>query len=283
MDIANVYTINSDLTSGNADNLSAARHNLSGGQIEEYAGFFGGGAVYISNYSTLANSYDSSLTRQIMDDMVEARSDAAISAIARSLFVSSGQDDEALIDVYDSSQTHNTSVQLSAARNYASSAATSSHLVVGGGTQNGEYVGTVDAFDTSFSRTQPSPFSVPRSYYGGGSVGEYCLFAGGRNGSESYLSSADAYNDSLTQVSVDEISVPGRLVGVMSLPGYVLFNAQTASSSENGLVVTAYDDSLTRTIPPELGGTTSGWRCYASFGNYAFARRSSAVEIYTVQ
>ena len=52
---------------------------------------------------------------------------------------------------------------------------------------------TVDAYDSSLTRSTPTVLSASRSSLAGASVGNYALFAGGTRGSDTYMSTVDAY------------------------------------------------------------------------------------------
>ena len=63
----------------------------------------------------------------------------------------------------------------------------------GGGEGNNSYFSTVDAYDTSLTRSTPTALSVARSSLAAASVGNYALFGGGYNRSSGNSSTVDAY------------------------------------------------------------------------------------------
>jgi hypothetical protein len=68
-------------------------------------------------------------------------------------------------------------------------------LFAGGYGSDPYYKDTVDAYDTSLTRSTPTALSVARSLLAGANVGNYALFAGGFDGS--YRDTVDAYHSAL--------------------------------------------------------------------------------------
>ena len=110
-----------------------------------------------------------------------------------------------------------------------------------GGFGGSGYPSTVDAYNTSLTRSTSTVLSQARSYLAGASVGEYALFAGGFDGSTS--STVDAYCDNLelslfpntkyklndmpseqTSTSFQTLSIPKPVNGYMKIQNATLQN-----------------------------------------------------------
>ena len=77
---------------------------------------------------------------------------------------------------------------LSEARSFLAATSVGNYALFGGG----ESSSTVDAYNTSLTRTLPTALSEGRGYLAATSVGNYALFGGGDNGSGD-RSTVDAY------------------------------------------------------------------------------------------
>ena len=221
---------------GTATDLSEARGGLAATSVGNYA-LFGGGWIDIGypEYKNTVDAYDTSLTRTIPTALSEARDGLAATSVG----------------------------------NYA--------LFGGGGNRvyaDGYmyFVGTatVDAYDTSLTRTIPTPLSEARSTLAATTVGNYALFGGGDDNDGSYIATVDAYDTSLTRTIPTPLSEARSTLAATTVGNYALF----ADGYDTGMpknIVDAYDTSLTRTIPTplsegrsELAATTVG--DYALFG-----------------
>ena len=80
---------------------------------------------------------------------------------------------------------------------------------------------TVDAYDTSLTRSTPTTLSEARRDLAGASVGGYALFAGGAHSSN--YSTVDAYNMSLTRSTPTTLSVVKYRLAGASVGKYALF------------------------------------------------------------
>ena len=78
---------------------------------------------------------------------------------------------------------------LSEARGYLAAVSVGNYALFGGG----EYSPTVDAYNTSLTRTSPTALSVVRGDLAATSVGNYALFGGGFHISSEGSSTVDAY------------------------------------------------------------------------------------------
>ena len=85
--------------------------------------------------------------------------------------------------------------QLSAARNRISTTTVGNYALFGCGHGSGSpgHLSTVDAYDTSLTRTTPTALSVAREFLAATTVGNYALFGGGRDSHYYFSSTVDAY------------------------------------------------------------------------------------------
>ena len=74
-----------------------------------------------------------------------------------------------------------TATPLSEARYYLAATTVGNYALFGGG-QDSNYKSTVDAYDTSLTRTIPTPLSETSVYLAAATVGNYALFGGGLSG-----------------------------------------------------------------------------------------------------
>ena len=93
-----------------------------------------------------------------------------------------------------------TATPLSEARSDLAATTVGNYALFGGDSS------TVDAYNTSLTRTIPTPLSVDRRALAATTVGNYALFGGGY-GSRKYLATVDAYNTSLTRTTPTALSI----------------------------------------------------------------------------
>ena len=86
---------------------------------------------------------------------------------------------------------YGTATALSVARMYLAGASVGNYALFGGGTDDESMFTTVDAYNTSLTRSTPTALSAGRAALAGASVGNYALFGGGYTGSVSSV--VDAY------------------------------------------------------------------------------------------
>ena len=243
----NTYTILysklPSLTRTTATSLSEGRYRLSATTVGNYA-LFGGGFI-MGPYSSTVDAYDTLLTRTTPTPLSLARRDLAATSVG----------------------------------NYA--------LFGGGyGTVPDEYMeftlDTVDVYNTSLTRTIPTPLSVGRDGLAATSVGNYALFGGGYCDYDSDLvkSTVDAYDTSLTRTTVTPLSEARVGLAATTVGNYALFGGGSST-------VDAYDTSLTRTTPTplsedrdDLAATSVG--NYALFGGGLYRGAENTVDAYTV-
>ena len=135
---------------------------------------------------------------------------------------------------------------------------------------------SVDAYNTSLTKSTPTELSCKRCGHAAASVGGYALFAGGASshnflGYGTLVSSVDAYDASLTRSAAHIIGATVAIGGA-AVGNYALFAGGTVYSQINKDNVTsdvlAYDPSLTFTTAPLLSVARANVKG-ASVGNYA--------------
>ena len=97
---------------------------------------------------------------------------------------------------------------------------------------------TVDAYDTSLTRTTPTELSVARIRYAATHVGDYALFGGGHDNDETSV--VDAYNTSLTRTTPTVLHKRVEYLAATHVGDYALFGGGTGSDENDGATVSAY-------------------------------------------
>ena len=82
--------------------------------------------------------------------------------------------------------------ELSVARSLLAATTVGNYALFGGGYNGTTLFSTVDAYDTSLTRTTPTALSEARDTIVATTVGNYALFGGGNNGTNR-VSTVDAY------------------------------------------------------------------------------------------
>ena len=181
---------------------------------------------------------------------------------------------------------HGNATPLSKARYSPAATTVGNYALFAGGATGNSYkngLSTVDAYDTSLTRTIPTELSQARYNMAAATVGNYALFAGGKSISNSQLDNVDAYDTSLTQTIPTALSEALERLAATTVGNYALFGGGHRYTDKNGLsTVDAYDTSLTRTIPTELSQARYNMAA-ATVGNYALfagGYNSQKVEAY---
>ena len=225
---------------GTATALGRARYNLSAASVGGYAIFAGGQTSYDTG-SSYVDAYDSSLVRTSATSLNASRGTLGSATVGgHALFAGGG--------IY-----YSLGAYMRPGRSY--------------------YYGysTVEAYDTSLTKTTATSLSMARMSPSGVSIGKYALLGGGYTGVNGasipwgqgvpyyYKNVVDAYNESLTRTTATALSVARNCTGV-TISSYALFAGGTKSDA-----VDAYDTSLTRTTVSSLsasgvvyGATTIG-------------------------
>mgnify|MGYP003602506334 CR=1 FL=1 len=135
---------------------------------------------------------------------------------------------------------YGTATALSVARMDLAGASVGNYALFGGGTDDESMFTTVDAYNTSLTRSIPTSLSVARYYLVGASVGDYALFGGGTD-NESIFTTVDAYNMSLTRSTPTALSAGRAALAGASVGNYALFGGGYTGSVSS--VVDAYEFS----------------------------------------
>ena len=148
---------------------------------------------------------------------------------------------------------------------------------------------SVDAYDTSLTKSTPTELSCKRCGHAAASVGGYALFAGGASsyniifGYDDIVSSVDAYDASLTRSAAHIIGATAAIGGA-AVGNYALFAGGTVNwpiNEDNATSdVLVYDSSLTFTTAPWLSVARANVKG-ASVGNYALFAGGKAGSFYT--
>ena len=177
-------------------------------------------------------------------------------------------------------ERHGMAAALSVARYDVRTATVGNYALFAGGLKPGLFsVKTVDAYNTSLTKSTPAEMPWERGYHASAAIGGYALFAGGEERTTSgsqFLRSTDVYNASLTRSRAPDMSdSSGKLnMGAATVGNYALFAGGQAHDRLNGkgnlsLEVNVYDTSLTHTMATNLNGRPRHYVRGASVGNYA--------------
>lgn len=171
---------------------------------------------------------------------------------------------------------HGMAAALSVARYDIRTATVGNYALFAGGLKPGLFsVKTVDAYNTSLTKSTPAEMPWERGYHASAAIGEYALFAGGEERTTSgsqFLWSTDVYNASLTLSRAPDLSDSGGALnmGAAVVGNYALFAGGMADGRGNASgTVNVYDTSLTHTMATDLTGIPREYVRGASVGNYA--------------
>jgi hypothetical protein len=147
----------------------------------------------------------------------------------------------------------------------------------GGQTADYEFYGTVDAYNSSLTRTTAEALTEAKCYFAATTVGDYALFGGGYNPHSStdananYLRSVDAYNSSLTRKTLQVFYTPRAHVAATTVGNYALFaggHYKNEGKKTPAQLSEVYDSSLTRSMRSGLS-VCRRYLAATSVGNYA--------------
>lgn len=138
---------------------------------------------------------------------------------------------------YNSSLTVGTAPALAAGKAGTASATNGKYaLFAGGGTYSTEgswaSSNTVDAYDTSLTRTNPTALSATDAFYGA-SLGNYALFASKSN-------DVNVYDQSLTRTTLRKLSVERTGVASATIGNYALYAGGQISNDNYSNAVDVY-------------------------------------------
>ena len=238
------------------DSLSQARAALAATRVENYC-LFGGGRDYTSGwrYFSTVDGYDQTLTKVTpLDPLSKGRAYPAATTVAPTggsspqsgyaLFGGgyNNSDSSAVVDAYDQTLTRVTPPDPLSQKRLdpaatAIATAGGGYALFAGGRSSGSFAGylTVDAYDTSLTRTMPAGLSQARSFLAAATVGNYALFGGGRNGPRStdILATVDAYDTSLTRTMPAGLSKARAYLAAATVGNYALFGGGEGESKSS--------------------------------------------------
>ena len=293
-----VDAYNASLTRSTPTVLSQARRELAATTVGDYA-LFGGGnyrnsdLVYVSS---VVDAYNLRLTRSTPTSLSPERDDLAATSVGNYALFGGGLfgGNKDVVDAYNTSLTRSTPTALSQARDDLAATSIGDYALFGGGWRSNDAsapdpFATVDAYNTSLTRSTPTSLSVGRCVLAATSVGDYALFGGGSfdnyvSGRQSF-DTVDAYNTSLTRSTPTALSQARDDLAATSVGNYALFGGGWAGSGSS--TVDAYNLSLTRSTPTPLSEARSILAA-TSVGNYALfgggwaGSDSSTVDAYTI-
>lgn len=159
---------------------------------------------------------------------------------------------------------HTTAANLSQGRSNLAATSVGDYALFSGGygSSPSNRLSTVDAYDTSLTRSTPTALSLGMYDLTATSIGNYALFGGGEDGG--YRTTVDAYNTTLARTTPTNLSQAMMTPAATSVGNYALFGWGNNSYA----VVNAYDTSLTRTTPTALS-LGRAYLAATSIGDYA--------------
>lgn len=281
-DTINAY--DKSLTKTNPAVLSTAKHYMTSTTIGNYVLFAGGydksskGSLY--GLDTI-DVYDQSFTRTnpaVLSVSRYALTSATIGDYA--LFAGGynyqgGSNTCSTVDAYNQSFTRTNPAVLSVSRLMMASTIIGDYALFAGGNTKGTsggtagLVSTVDAYNKSLTRTNPTSLNEVKYDFAGTSVGYYAIFAGGYDSDSNGTGTVDAYNKSLTRISAYRLDVARMKLSSTTIANIALFAGGSEDINRNECsTVDAYDQSLTRTNPTGLS-TARKSLAAARVGDYA--------------
>ena len=236
---------------GNIVDLSVGRYWIEATTVGNYALFGGGVSGYNNNYTyhSTVDAYDTSLTRTTSTSLSKGRDMFAATTVGNYALFGGGSTNDtyySTVDAYNTSLTRTTATSLSKGRNVLSATTVGDHALFGGGFGNTSrggknYLSTVDAYNTSLTRTTATALSAARYKMSATTVGNYALFSGGSSSSVF----AEIYDSSLTKIS-NSYKFSKISFGMMaaSIENYAIFAGGTTSSRIPPSASDQYSDAI---------------------------------------
>ena len=141
-----------------------------------------------------------------------------------------------------------------------------------GGGSNPAILNTVNAYNTSLTRSTPTALSAKISSLAATTVGNYALFGGGVSSTSSSTSTniVNAYDASLTRSTPTALSTARQNLSATTVGNYALFGGGYLKNATSPYISTvdAYDASLTRSTPTALS-VARQYLSATTVGNYA--------------
>lgn len=269
---------------GSITGLETYTLNLAAAANQNYALFGGGKKSNRGGYSTTVNAYNSSLVRSTATALSTGRENLAAASIGEYVLFAGGityymrgyASNAAFsnVDAYSASLTRSRPTSLANARGFLSGATVGNYALFAGGwtypsktSSDGTYnyytaYDTVDAYDSSLTKTTASSLSSAKFDMAAATIGNYALFAGGRytqygdntGVSPTVYNTVNAYSTSLTRSTATSLSTKRYRLSAAVAGDYALFagGRKSLDSSDIANTVDAYNKSLTRSIPTAL-------------------------------
>lgn len=276
--------------------LSFAKLYVSGASVGNYALIGGGG---VGGLNSIVDAFDTSLTKSNPTALSVARCNIGTGTVANQYALFAGGETtsvQSTVDAYSTSLARSTPTTLSEAREWFPTAchqgaSVGDYVIFGGGGTRTGYAynptDTVDAYNSSLTRSTPTSLSSIRTNGAAASTENYALFGGGWSSSSSNPTNiVEAYNSSLTRSTPTVLSVSRVNLGSISIGGYAIFAGGLSSSTYYG-TVDIYDSTLTRSTltslsesRSEVAGAITG--NYAIFAGGINTTQSAAVDVYTI-
>ena len=191
---------NASLTRSIGTDMTTARSKLAATTVGNYAIFAGGKKDNAGNCVAAVEAYDKSLVHSSLSNGLSyAKEGLVAAAVGNYALFAGGADSKTTyrgVDVYDTSLIRSkTASLLSDAKWDGAATSLGDYALFAGGYKNiytsvynAEESATVDAYDSSLTKTTQHELSAATSWLSAASVGNYAIFAGGFNGStEGYV------------------------------------------------------------------------------------------------
>jgi len=213
---------------------------------------FGGG--FISDPTTLVTAYDTSFVQSrpfylswAVDELA-ATNNSTLAAFAGGGWT----DDEGYaayssqVTACDKSLTRKTNSLSEKRSGLAATTVNEKMLFAGGYGENGDS-STVDAFDSSLTRSSAPALNRAAEGLAATTAGNYAIFAGGQYYPNTATATATAYDSSLTKVTITDLAQARRYHTATADGGYALFAGGTPNNVNNMLSsVEVYSSELTK-------------------------------------
>ena len=160
---------------------------------------------------------------------------------------------------------------LSEGRTELAAATTGNYALFGGGYGGGTSESAlVDAYNKSFTRSNPTPLNTSRYWLSATNLQQYAIFGGGRHqsGTYIYISEVEAYNNSLTTTLLDDFATPKAGMAATTINNFALFSPGFRSNRVDPTSLDVYNSSLTHSILEHAIRASQG-SAAASSKNYA--------------
>ena len=278
------FSLNPELSYyGTYSNLPEKLSRLAGVSIGDYA-LFGGATLVTSSSESVSNTtvaYNASLTMLTPTPLSVARTALGATVVGDYALFGGGATSlwsarSRVVDAYNTSLTRTTPTSMSyytcilRATSINGVYALFSGGVGGSSSSANSLQSSVNAYNTSLTRTTPTSMSRARQQHCACANTNYALFGGGQISvsSATFTTDVDAYNASLTRSIPTALSMASYGLNGISFGEYALCGGGINTSGTGVSAVNAYDLSLTRSILTSLS-VGRAWMGSACLGEYA--------------